>query len=227
MRQYTWLAIWTRPRDTIRRIVREDVSQGIWWLAFIYGFASLCSALQSLSIGTFYGPIPIFLFALIVAPFWGYVVFSLWSLAVMWTGKLFRGTGKFQAIRAAYAWSCVPIVVSDAIWVILFVLFGSSLFLSPPVEHTLIGAEALLLLCLLLLKVVCAIWSLVIYLNALAEVQGFSVLRAIGNTVVAAIILGIVLGVFFIAVGFLLNVTIPQTAVIFPLLQEGVLLQTF
>lgn len=230
MRQRAWFTIWTSPRATIRRIVREDVDSGLWWLATIYGFASLCSVFQSLSIGSFYGALPIFFVALILSPIWGYVIFAMWSLAVMWTGKLFKGVGQFREIRAAYAWSCVPVFVSDAVWVVLLILFGSSLFVSPPVEHTLVGWPALVLLSLLLLKVVCAIWSLVIYLNALAEVQGFSVLRAIGNIIMGAIVLGIALGIICMVIAYVLNVSLPQTDIskfIFPILQEGIVLQAF
>jgi hypothetical protein len=53
------------------------------------------------------------------------------------------------------------------------------------------------LFCVLIGKVVLAIWSLVIYLNALAEVQQYSVLRAIGNVIIAGIVVGIVCGVIW------------------------------
>jgi hypothetical protein len=230
MRWSAWFTIWTSPRSTIQQIVQKNPNHRLWWLATIYGFASLCGAMQSISMGSFYGPIPIFLIALILAPIWGYVIFAIWSFVVMWTGKLFKGSGQFKEIRAAYAWSCVPMIVSDAVWVILLVLFGSSLFVSPPVEHTLLGWPALVLLSLLLLKVVCAIWSLIVYLNALAQVQGFSILRAIGNIIVGAIAFLIALGIVSMLIAFILNVSLPQTdvsKVIFPILQEGIVLQGF
>jgi len=100
-------------------------------------------------------------------------------------------------VRAAYAWSCVPLVLSGVIWILLIISFGASLFMSPPVEQILPAGQALFIMILLLGKVILSIWSLVIYLNALAEVQKFSILRAIGNVIVSAIALGIALGILW------------------------------
>ena len=53
------------------------------------------------------------------------------------------------------------------------------------------GAKAFVLFAALIAKVVLAIWSLVIFLNGLAQVQGYSMIRAIFNSIVAAIAVGI------------------------------------
>lgn len=190
-----WISIWTEPRDTIRRIIALNPKRSIWLLAAIYGFSSLLNSFQSGSLGARMGIAPLFLLAVILAPFWGYLVFALWSWVIVWTGKLFKGQGNFQTVRAAYAWSCVPFAVTALLWVVLIVMFGHSLFTDFPQEHLLTGGQTALLFCILIGKVVLVIWSLIIYLNALSEVQRFSILRAIGNVIVAALIIGIVLGV--------------------------------
>jgi hypothetical protein len=211
MQKSAWVTIWQSPRATIRKIVAKDERRGLWWLAGIYGFAALCSAFQSLSLGSLLHPLLILLFAIVFAPIWGFVFFAIWSAVVAWTGRIFKGTGSFGEIRAAYAWSCVPMIVSDLVWLLLFILFGASLFISPPVEQTVVGGPAIFLLALLLVKVVCAIWSLVIYLNALVEVQKYSMIRAIGNVIVAMLLLGIALGVICSGLAYVIDLSLPQT----------------
>ena len=188
-----WLSIWTRPRETIRAIVSENANKGLWWLAAIYGFSSLLNSFQSFGLGASMGAFPIFLLALIFSPIWGYVLFAIWSAFVCWTGKWLKGRGDFQSVRAAYAWSCVPLVVSAFLWFVMMGLFGVTLFL--PGDHLLTNSAAFLLLAILFAKVILAIWSLVIYLNALAEVQQFSILRSIGNVVIAGILIGVVFAI--------------------------------
>lgn len=190
-----WLSIWVNPRATIRRIVIEDPNKNLWTLAAIYGFSSLLNSFQSLALGTMMGIIPIFLIALILSPIWGYIVFNVWSWVISFTGRWLKGQGDFQSIRAAYAWSCVPILITDVLWIFTIIVFGTSLFIPVVSDAVLPTGLAMLLLSVAFIKVVLSIWSLVIYLNALAEVQQFSIFRAIGNVIITFIIVGVVLGV--------------------------------
>ena len=220
-----WLTIWVSPRATIRRIVAENAKKSLWILAAIYGFSAILSSFQSLSAGFVVKMLPIFILAVIFAPIWGYVAFAIWSWVVMWTGKCFKGQGDFQAIRASYAWSCVPLVGSDLIWIAMILLMGSQLFTPSVAQQAYPTGQTLLLLSFLLGKVVFSVWSLVIYLNALAEVQKFSILRAIGNVVFAGILIGIVAGAFCVLSMYILGVPVeqtPQPSAAFQILQDGV-----
>jgi hypothetical protein len=220
MKGTAWRSIWTHPRETIRQIVKENPKRSLFYLAAIYGFAALLSTFQSLALGSHISAMAIFLIALIFSPLWGYIVFSVWSWVVMWTGKWLKGKGDFQKIRAAYAWSCVPLIGSGIVWILLILLFGASLFLNPPVDQFLPRAGALLLMGLLLAKVVFSIWSLVIYLNALSEVQGFSILRAIGNVIIAGILVSVVLAFAWFLFMRMVSVPVQATAQVFiPILQ--------
>lgn len=207
-----WLSIWVRPRETIRSIVSQNAKQGLWVLAAIYGFGSLLGAFQTLSFGSMIGAFPIFLLALVLSPFWGYILFAFWSWVVLLIGKWFKGRGSFQEIRASYAWSCVPLAINDIIWLITLISFGAIIFLNPPPPVMVSNGKATFLLFLTLCRVVLSIWSLVIYINALAEVQKFSVLRAIGNVVVSAIVVGIVLGILWMILAQMVGSPVQQTA---------------
>src|SRR3990167_2898479 len=164
-----WLTIWVEPRATIRQIVSENPRQCLWLLAAIYGFSSLLNSFQSIALVDQFGGVAIFLIALVLSPLWGYIVFSVWSWVICWTGKLLKGAGDFQKVRAAYAWSCVPIAINGILWVLLIWIFGRPLFSHFPQDRFLTGGQTSVLFIILISKVVLAIWSLVIYLNTLAE----------------------------------------------------------
>jgi hypothetical protein len=197
MERNPWFTIWTQPKATMTRIVAENPNRSLWLLAAIWGFCSLLNTFQSAAFGNSMGTIGIFILAVLLSPFWGYLNFTVWSWFVAIVGKWFKGQGSFAAIRSAYAWSCVPIVLNIPLWLLMVMLFGHQLFLNFPDSHLLPNSQVTLLFVILVIKVVLAIWSLVIYLNGLAEVQHFSVLRAIGNVVVAGILLGVVLFVLW------------------------------
>lgn len=190
-----WFSIWTRPRATIAGIIAENPDRSIWWLASIYGFCSLMNMFQSIALGSAMGTFGILILAIVISPIYGYLSFSIWSWFVYRVGSWFKGQGTFKTVRAAYSWSCVPIILNIPLWLLMVMLFGHQLFLNFPDAHLLPTSLVILLFVILIAKVVLAVWSLVIYLNALAEVQSFSVLRAILNVVVAGLILAVV---FFI-----------------------------
>jgi hypothetical protein len=184
-----WITIWTRPRATIARIVSENPNRSFWWLASIYGFCSLLNLFQSMALGNAITPLGLLILAIILSPIYGYLSFSIWSWFVRIVGKWFKGQGSFQSIRAAYAWSCVPILINIPLWLLMVILFDHQLFTNFPNAEQLPNSMMTLLFVILIFKVVLAIWSLVIYLNALAEVQHYSILRAILNIIVAGVIL--------------------------------------
>lgn len=191
-----WLSIWFHPKATIQRIVSVNPNRSLWLLATIYGFSSLLNLFQSISLGQAVEVFLILILALVIAPVWGYVIFSVWSWIVTWTGKWLKGKGEFKAVRSAYAWSCVPLVFTVAFWLILSVFFGRQLFINMP-QEPLGQPQVTFLFFVLIAKVILAVWSLVIYINALAEVQQFSVLRAIGNLLISTILLIIVFAIFW------------------------------
>lgn len=188
-----WITIWTKPRATIRQIVDVNPNCCLWGLAFIYGFCSLMNFAQSSMLGYSMGSAAILILSFVLAPFWGYMSFSIWSGIVFWVGKLFKGQGNFAEVRAAYSWSCVPIAINIPLWLLMVVLYGHQLFLNHPDSQLMSGAEIFILFSILIAKVILAVWSLVIYLNGLAEVQKMSMVRVIFNVIVSGLILSFIL----------------------------------
>lgn len=183
-----WLSMWVHPRATIQSVVNENPRKSIWLLAWLYGFNALLNVFQTIPIATQIGLIPMFLIAFLLAPLWGYVFFAIWGAVVVWVGRLFKGKGTFETVRAAYAWACVPMIGSVALWLILVFFYGKVLFLGMP-EHFVSDSQAFALLGIFVVKLVFSIWTLVLFVQALSQVQHFSILRSIGNLVVAAIAL--------------------------------------
>jgi len=72
-----------------------------------------------------------------------------------------------------------------------------------------------LMMFVLIAKLAVAIWSLVIYINTLAEVQKFSIGRSIANILIAWIAMGIAITLIWMGIGYLLNGSLnPSQAVL-------------
>ena len=148
------------------------------------------------------------LIAVIFAPFWGYAFFSMWSYVVVWVGRLFKGQATFQQARAAYAWSAVPLMVNVPLWLLLVLINGDLQFFGVQDQIMIDGPAVLVLFLILIGKLVFAIWSVVLYLQALAEVQQFSVLRAVGNVILSSLCMGIAATILWAAVVIVFNAAV-------------------
>lgn len=171
-----WFYILIRPRQTIQEIVDYSPNYRLWPLAIIYSISSLLNMAQTYSWGinvNFY----VLIFLIIAASaIWGYVAFNIFSFIIFLIGKVLQGKGSFKAVRAAFAWSNVPAIANLILWVFLFYFFRERLF-KPLTSPTLL--EGFIFLSVFITQVILSLWSLIIYICALAQVQQFSILRAI------------------------------------------------
>ena len=181
-----WVSIWLSPRKTIRSIVDAEAEHRSDWrpvVAFamvVQGIASLQTAGGTISVSM--SVMPVILGMLQVL---GGVLIGPFLLAFV--GGWLGGDADPSDIRPAVAWSYVPYVVGAIVWAPLIFVYPT-----PPAgsEATVpLGLAALAFLALM----VSGLWSFVTQVITLAEVQRFSILRALACLLILAVPL-VVLG---------------------------------
>jgi hypothetical protein len=180
--------MWTKPKATIRSIIEQNPNYQLPFLATIYGLYSLLSLAQTFSWGNLFSLLPLLILILALSPLWGYLVFSLLSGIVLITGKWVGGKGSFKNIRAAFAWSHVPMILSNFLWILFLAIFQETLFQGFPQDKT-DTLAAYFLIASSLSFLVLSIWTLVLFIQSLAEVQQFSSLRSISNLFLSTIVI--------------------------------------
>lgn len=196
MNMNPWRSMWTHPRATIRMIVAENPKKSLWVLAFISGLNSLFGFWGPIFLG---GIVPL-LAMLVLAPFMGLLLFAIWSGLLLLTGRVLKGQGDFQQIRAAQAWASLPLLVVIGL---NFILIMISLIMMTTSQIVMMPNAVLILFNLA--KLGFSIWSLVLFLGALAEVQRFSVIRAVGNLAMAIILFLVIWVVLVSLIGLIVR----------------------
>jgi hypothetical protein len=80
----------------------------------------------------------------------------------------------------------VPSAVDVILWLVLAAVFESAVFTQDFARSVYFQGPAMRLLLIVgVVRLVLAAWSLVIFIIALSEVQGFSIFKAILNTLIA------------------------------------------
>src|SRR5579863_10245645 len=179
-----WLSIWTEPRKTIRSIVDTNSKLGFPFLSAVYGLPLAFNLIQSLGVSPAVPLWAALIGALLVCPFLGMIGISICAWFLQVTGRLIGGQGDFPKIRAAVAWSNVPNVVTILMWIVLLGIFGAQIFNKNFSEGHFIGYQAGILFLAMLIETIISVWGFIILLNALAEVQKFSMWRALANVVI-------------------------------------------
>ena len=169
-----WFSIWLRPRATIQQIVDTNPTRLVLVLVVLAGLPSVfevCSKKTSL-------PTSLFL-SFILGPLLGIIILYIGGALLHLTGRWLGGLASPQNIRAALAWSNVPIIWALLLWIPKLSLFWSTSDVSFIDNSDPVG--------FILLEKMIGIWSFVILLKCLGQVQGFSVWRALGNSILAAL----------------------------------------
>ena len=178
-----WFRIWVSPRRTIRRIVDIDPGRRFVWLSLIYGFPMLLQIAQSLSLALYFSWPVILITALIFAIFIGMLGITITAGLLTWVGKWIGGEGVFTQVRAAVAWANVPTIVTGIAWIVWICLFKGSLFYDGFLQSGFVGMEKGIIMTLATLQFAASVWSFIILLITLSEVQRFSVWKALLNII--------------------------------------------
>lgn len=183
-----WFSIWTKPRATMQQIIETNPTRFVLLLAAVSGFGEALNQASMSAIGDHLAWPLIVAIAAVLGPIGGVVGLYLIGLLMAWTGGWIGGQASTQQIRAALAWSSVPMIWSLLIWIPELMVFGQELFTSnrsslesdPFLLSTAVGFG--------ILEMTIAIWAFVVCLHCLGQVQGFSAWRALANAVLAGLV---------------------------------------
>lgn len=194
-----WLSMWTRPRETIRQIVGAGGAYGVLLLAALGGVAQVLDRATSQNLGDEMSVGAIMLAAIVAGPVAGILGLYVFGWLLEQTGRWIGGAASGSDLRAALAWGSLPNVAGLLLWIPALALAGSEMFRSATPQLAAQPLLALLLLPIGLMWIALAIWSFVLILLAISEVQEFSDWRALGNLLLA----GLLFAVPFVLLGVL------------------------
>jgi len=198
-----WTSIWFKPRKTIQQIVDTNPEQMVLMLAGLSGISQVLSRASMRNAGDTVGLSTILSLAIILGPIGGIISLYISSALLKWTGKWIGGRATVVKIRAANAWASLPSVVALIFWFPQLAVFGREIFMSstPTLDAT--PALAFVLLICGVSFMILGVWQIIIGLNCLAQVQEFSVWKALGNIILAFLVIFVPLLLLIIPLGLI------------------------
>jgi hypothetical protein len=195
-----WVTIWTKPRATIRGIVDHDVSYHVTFLAVVSG--ALISLERQWSLPPSFAAFPlVVVLAVIGGAIGGLIELYANGVLLKWAGARLGGVATAAEVRAALAWSRVPIVAAVSIG-ILSILIGSG---GPVAED---GSQSSL--SVLTLDGVLGLWAFVVTLKCVGEVHRFSAWRALASILLIAVAIVLLILATIILFGVVAKIVHPE-----------------
>ncbi len=173
------------PRGFMKALPADKIGKIPLFLAWIVGmvFVMRQSAGFQLSLHMPFGYL--ILGCLVLAIPFGYIILNLFSLLILWSGKLFKGIGSFNQILSAVTFGRVPEIFIVLCWILLIVILGPATFTQV---YMLIDLPQVVTI-LLFTQLFFYIWEFVITLHTVGQVQGFSAWMSLWNFILAGIVL--------------------------------------
>jgi hypothetical protein len=180
---HPWATIWTRPRATIRRIVETDVRYQVTSLAILSGALIWLERRWSNPSTAAAFPMLVVI-AVIVGALLGIVELYVNGALLKWAGAALGGVGSYPEVRAALAWSRVPVIVAVSIGVLAILLGTDGPMLGGEASSS--GAS------LLLVHGALVMWGFIVMLKCIGEVHRFSAWRALGSILLIAAVVAVI-----------------------------------
>ncbi len=184
---HPWRDIWTKPRATIQALVAKDPSYGFKRLSWIYGIIIALSFSNMFSLITLYPLWAILIGSLLLGIVFGLIAITITAYILQWCGRLIGGNAPFKQVRCVVAWSNLPALINILVWILLIGVFKEQAFYSDfPTKVTLANETGLFLL-VMLGQWIATIWTFIILVQGLREVQGFSIWKGLLNIIIPII----------------------------------------
>lgn len=176
-----WLTMWSQPRSTIRALIHNKPAYGIYILAAIFALQSFFFYANWWSLGLSTSTYLLLALGVILSPLLGLIWLYFTAFIFYLTGRLLKGAAPASHLRTAIAWSRIPTTITLLMWLILIFTSSDSVFIQEPTS----GPSSIFVN---LITFILGIWSLILLIQSLREIQSFSIGRTLFNIFLAWIL---------------------------------------
>lgn len=172
-----WLSMWSQPQKTIRLLLQTDPKYGLFSLATIYTLQNIFFFANWWSLGTSFSFDLIVFGGVALSPLIGWI----WLYVAAWflylTGKPLRGVSSQAHLRTAVAWSRIPNSLGLGMWFLLLMVYPHTVFVQDVGGPSSVFINGI--------SLILGIWSFVLLVQSLREVQRYSLGKAFLNIFLA------------------------------------------
>lgn len=195
-----WRGIWVRPKETVAMILKGGYGAQAVAISMLSGVTYGFNHAQSQHLGESLGLLNILTMSIMTGIIGG--ALGLFGVAgiLLFTGRWIGGTASYKDMWKTIGWASTPSAAAAFLWLLAILIFGDEFFrlqmTSVQNNYVLFGIYMMLVLAMFLMR----LWQIVTTVACLAEVQQFSVAKAILNIFLAFAVILVPMVLMFVII---------------------------
>jgi hypothetical protein len=186
-----YLNIWTSPRKVFA-FVKNDESNSIrHYLCILFGIVSALHKYQENNTGESFSLLTIILLSIIGGGLFGWLGFYFYCFLIEWTGEWLNGKGRKYQLNIALSYAQIPFITSILVFVFGIIAFEKNYFRTNLEIEDYNSFSIRLYSTLSYIQYALSIWTFVLMIIAISEVQRMSIGKAILNLFLPVLIIAV------------------------------------
>lgn len=186
------------PREAFRFINDYKYEKHLYILLFLAGIVRSFDKASSKNMGDNYSIWAIIAIGVIVGGLFGWISYYIYAALISWSGKWMNGKGNTQSILRILAYALFPSILSLIILIPHIAIYGNDIFKSENGFYSSGLVDSIIYYSFTFIEIIFGIWSVVLCVIGISEVQKLSISKSILN-----LILPVILVIFLMLILFL------------------------
>ena len=185
--------IWWQPRKVFKYILAARVDEYVTLLLILVGIVRGFDRAISKSLGDNLSLGAVIGFSVLGGAISGWIGYHIYAYVLSYTGKLLGGSASKQEILRVLAYAGIPNIITLAVIVLQIAVFDIALFKSEEFLEDFGLVGVVFYTGLSFVEIVFSVWTLVLIVVGISEVQKMTISKAILNVLLPILIFGLVL----------------------------------
>lgn len=183
------IGILTSPREAFNFIDTYKYQKHVSLLLVLAGISRTFDRASTQNMGDNFSLWGVIAFCIIIGAICGWLIYYLYSAMISWTGKWLNGKGNTDSILRVMAYALIPSILALLFLIPQIAIYGNEIFKSDG-DITSGGIISnIIVYGSILLEFSLGIWTLVLCVIGLSEVQKISIAKSILNLFLPAIVI--------------------------------------
>ena len=183
-----FIKLLTSPREAFKFINDYKYEKYLYVLLFLAGMVRTFDRASTKNMGDNYSIWTIIAICVIFGGGVGWITYYIYSALISWTGSWMNGKGNTQSVLRVFAYAFFPSIFILILLIPQIAIYGNELFKSDNDLYSLASMESIVLYVILFVEFALGIWSLILCVIGISEVQKLSIGKSILNLLLPAIL---------------------------------------
>lgn len=182
--QQVFTKIWTDPRQVFRYINDNHYDKYVKTLLVLAGISSAFNNASSKNMGDDMSLWSIIGLSIILGGLLGWISFYIYAALLSWTGRWLNGQGETSSILRILSFAMIPSLIAFVFFILQIGIYGVELFKEDGNITSAGLLSNIFLYFFMLLEIIFSIWTIILCIIGISEVQKLSIGKSIVNMLI-------------------------------------------